>query len=295
MTTKQQILEWEGRYARPVAIASVAGALLFFASLMIESFANLTDNTNDAKQLLVYHDHVTPLFGTALMRAIGSLLLVAPFFYLFTAARVRSDRVRPYFIAFAFIGPVLLAAQSIVYWAGSKQVAQQFVDQAGGALNGNLAHNLIQDSNTLKAASSIGIPAILGILIALVYISMSAMRVGLLSRFAGSVGIGLGASIILLGPFALLAMLVWIIYVGMMIGGWLPSGRPPAWQTGEPMPWPRPGEESPAYLEAIGREVPEGGPPEIEAPEPQPEAAGEGLATSGETQGQRRKKRKRRS
>ena len=301
---KQQILEREARYARRVGFASIAAVVLYLGPIIAQQAANLVDHKNDATQLVTFHDHATALLGLGVLQAIGALLLAAPFLYLFRAAQARSDRVRPYFIAFALIGPFMLSVQSIVSWVGLRSVSQKFVDQAGGVLNGNLAQSLITDSNALKVGDAIGILGVLGLLVGMVYISLHAMRNGLLTRFAGSVGIGIGASFLLLGFVGVLGVFVWILYVGLMIGGWLPSGRPPAWVTGEAMPWPRPGEESPAYLEATGREVPDPGQPELEAPEPEgaswdPEPAHDGNGSDAGmlagTQGRRRKKRKRRS
>jgi len=65
------------------------------------------------------------------------------------------------------------------------------------------------------------------------------MRVGLLSKFWGSLGIALGvASVIGLFQIALL----WFAYFGLLVAGWVPGGRPPAWAAGEAVPWSSPGE-----------------------------------------------------
>ena len=55
------------------------------------------------------------------------------------------------------------------------------------------------------------------------------MRVGLLTRFWGSLGMALGVSILFLG---LLGMLVFFAAVGALIAGLWPRGRPPAWAAG---------------------------------------------------------------
>src|SRR3712207_7043707 len=38
--------------------------------------------------------------------------------------------------------------------------------------------------------------------------------------------------------------LVWFLSLGMLIAGWVPRGRPPAWAAGEAVPWPTPGEQA---------------------------------------------------
>lgn len=298
---KQQLLERESRWARRVGIATILAVVLYIGSVVVEQAGGLVETANDAKQLASYHEHSSALLATAIVRAIGALLLSAPLFYLFKAAEGRSDKVRSSLVAFAFIGPVFFAIQNIVGWVGLHDVANQFAQQAGGALNGNLAENLIEDSSTLDTATSLAFPAILGLVIGMIYIPLVSLRTGLLTRFSGTLGMALGAALVLLGPTGLIALLVWFLFLGLMIGGWLSKGRPPAWAAGEAIPWPVP-DKGPGLFGQAGRppgeDVVEGSGQEVDVGEPQ--AAGEpgapeALPAPGETQGQRRKKRKRRS
>jgi hypothetical protein len=70
-------------------------------------------------------------------------------------------------------------------------------------------------------------------------------------------------------------VLIWFFYLGLLLIGTLPGGRPPAWAAGEAIPWPTPGEQAAAQLdggeEAGGEEA--GADPVT--PEP---GAGEGAA-----------------
>jgi hypothetical protein len=73
--------------------------------------------------------------------------------------------------------------------------------------------------------------------------SLWAMRTGLLTRFAGSAGIAIGVMTALpflsqVGIFGLAFMMVFLS-VTFLRG---PERRPPAWERGEAVPWPRPGE-----------------------------------------------------
>lgn len=88
--------------------------------------------------------------------------------------------------------------------------------------------------------TGIGLAGLLGFTVSVVYVSLWGMRTGLLSRFWGSLGIALGAVF----AFFTLFTLIWFIYVGLLLAGWVPGGRPPAWRTGEAMPWPKPGDRS---------------------------------------------------
>ena len=72
------------------------------------------------------------------------------------------------------------------------------------------------------------------------------MRVGLLTRFWGSLGMALGvAALLLLVQFTM----IWFIYFGLLLLGRLPGGRPPAWAAGEADPLAHPGEKAAESLE----------------------------------------------
>ncbi len=53
------------------------------------------------------------------------------------------------------------------------------------------------------------------------------------------------AAFLLLIQFTLL----WFLYFGLLVAGWIPGGRPPAWAAGEAIPWPTPGEKAAEELE----------------------------------------------
>jgi hypothetical protein len=112
----------------------------------------------------------------------------------------------------------------------------------------------IEDDNAQHAISSsglhglgfgFGLAARLGFAVAMLYTCLFAMRVGLLSRFWGSLGMALGVASLILAPeFAL----IFFVYFGLLCFRLLPGGRPPAWDAGEAVPWPTPGEKAAAEL-----------------------------------------------
>jgi hypothetical protein len=120
-------------------------------------------------------------------------------------------------------------------------------DSDSGAQPGDaLATHATDNANTLQVSQALLFPAVLGLVVMMIYVPLQAQRVGLLTRFFGSFGMALGASMILILPVALLGALVWVGYLGLLFVGRVPGGRPPAWDAGEAVPWPRPGEEGTA-------------------------------------------------
>jgi hypothetical protein len=109
------------------------------------------------------------------------------------------------------------------------------------------ASNAITESSTHGAAIGFGLGGRLGLAIALLYSCLYAMRVGLLTRFWGSLGMALGVAALLL---RVEFTMIWFIYFGLLLVGRLPGGRPPSWAAGVAIPWPTPGEKAAASLEA---------------------------------------------
>lgn len=141
------------------------------------------------------------------------------------------------------------------------------------------ASNAVTEASLAPIATGLGIAGALGFAVALLYSGLWAMRTGLLPRFWGSLAMVAGIAF-LLGPLFLVT-LVFFVYFGLLALGVVPGGRPPAWEAGEAVPWPTPGDKAAAELE------PDGGWSEENAPEI--EAGAEGEDPTGE-----RRKRKQR-
>ncbi len=105
------------------------------------------------------------------------------------------------------------------------------------------ANKITGDNGTLQASQGLLLPAVLGLVVLMVYVPLQALRCGLVTRFLGSLGMALGASMILILPIAVLAMLAWTGFLGLTFVGRVPGGRPPAWDAGKAIPWPRPGDQ----------------------------------------------------
>lgn len=158
------------------------------------------------------------------------------------------------------------------------------------------ANEIIDDSKAIQLAAVTGLVGALGFVFALVYTSLWAFRVGLLTRFWGTLGMALGVALIFLGSLGFLGLLIWFAVLGLMFVGIFPGGRPPAWAAGMAIPWPKPeprgGAKPPAQgkddsVEGSGRELdepalPEGGSQEEESPDKKspPDGGGESSGKS---------------
>ncbi|HVD41819.1 MAG TPA: hypothetical protein VNC16_12555 [Solirubrobacterales bacterium] len=112
------------------------------------------------------------------------------------------------------------------------------------------ATEAIGESSLVPIATGLGLAGVFGLVVALLYTGLWAMRTGLLSRFWGSLAMVAGIAF-LLGPLIFVTM-VFFVYLGLLALGFVPGGRPPAWEAGEAIPWPTPGERAAAEMEPQG-------------------------------------------
>jgi hypothetical protein len=112
------------------------------------------------------------------------------------------------------------------------------------------ATEAIGESSLVPITTGFSLAGVFGLVIALLYTGLWAMRTGLLSRFWGSLGMVAGIAF-LLGPLSFVTM-VFFVYFGLLALGFVPGGRPPAWGAGEAIPWPTAGERAAAEMEPEG-------------------------------------------
>jgi hypothetical protein len=134
------------------------------------------------------------------------------------------------------------------------------------------------------------------------------MRVGLLTRFMGVLGVIVGVAVAPILPIDQQGIIrvFWLAALGMLFLGRLPSGTPKAWATGQAEPWPsqqqlreqraaargagEAEEDEPERRRETGRGAPATPPPQAPSPRrPDPAAPGSEHSAS------KKKKRKRRS
>lgn len=238
-----RVVARERRSARPVGAAAVAAAVLFVVAIVVNQSAGVGEANTDSQFLLDFDEESGTLLLASFVQAAGMLLVIAPLFYLFRAAAARSDRMRTSLIGITVAGPVFLAAGTVLQWFAFDQAASDFATTGGGlgVPVGEYAEDLIRDQGAYSAAQGFTFAGTLGFVIAIVYTALNAMRVGLLTRFWGTLGMALGVSMLFLG---FIGVLVFVLAIGLLILGAWPGGRPPAWDAGVAIPWSRPGEEA---------------------------------------------------
>lgn len=257
---------------RRLAIAGAAGAVLLqLAGLVIrDRVSRQSPNVETRRGVLelpgFYDQHAVELLASSILLALGYLAVILPLDYLYRAAKARQ--------------PETPAAARVVTYAGAAMLAIGLI-ATEVVLAMQVSDYLAQHRGTYPAAREIVrgesrfVPAVLQLAgtLALAFgfllVSLHAMRVGLLTRFMGVLGVIVGIVLVLRlgGP---VLQWFWLGALAALFAGRWPGGVPRAWTTGGAEPWPSARE----LRERREREGPREEPAEDEA-EPEPETAEE--------------------
>jgi len=227
-----EILQAEARERpRMTVVALVAAVFTLLGSLVGRLVAGAPPDNLPAA-LLFYRDNQGSQYVSAVCSVIGAIAIAFVLDFLYRATRARNPALPWQIRPLPWIGGIGVAVFTVVY-----QVA----------LAVNVEHFATQGSQTYEEARKAigaGVPPLFGLFVqlalalAIVMISINAMRVGLLSRFLGYLGVISGALFVL--PFVPIPIVqvYWLGALATLFAGRNPSGTPPAWQSGEAMPWP---------------------------------------------------------
>ena len=273
MTSDEQ-LAWEARAGKPAAIAAFgAGLIAFGAWAMYQSaIADREDGTDGF--LKAINEDPSTFVTSGILQAIGFLLLIPPLLFLARAIRARRQEFSQTATVLVILGALGFAISTVVQQLVLKSVADDFfpfqIPDDVSNLSGDAYAEAVDPEKAAEEAirddlppvvSGLGLGATFALAFAIVMIAMNAMRTGLLSRFMGILGIAMGVMLILPLGIQPLLQLFWLSALGLLfLGRWPGAGRGPAWETGEPIPWPS----------AADRLAP---PEQAAEPEPEPEPA----------------------
>jgi len=259
VSTVEETVAWEAEQRPRAGYASLAAALLTVAGSTVTTVAigGLPDGEDTAltsvdvlgrvaagedappgrlaEQTNFLADHATgPIVGTLLF-GLGTLLIFLPLALLFRATRARRPATGQIALVLAAVGTVGFAVGRSVaelsrYFGALdfRDSADQTNSSAADALTGTvyLLGNVVWQAGALAMG------------FAFVLIALNAMRVGLLTRFMGILGVIVGITFVLPLDQQGIIRVFWLGALGALLLGRWPNGVPKAWQTGEAEPWP---------------------------------------------------------
>jgi hypothetical protein len=249
----QDQLAWEARFGRgAAAFAFVSGFLLLAGTFVLQSMVE--DRGGERIRslpdfLLSIDKSPGTMVVSQVLIAASALCLIPVFIYIFRAVVHRIPQVPRWFVYLILIGPVFYAISLVIGALDRVDVAELFADRSSdvgkycpaiaGKPGEECAKDLIADDVSplgigLSLAGSVGTAFLF------VMLPLRARRAGLMSRFMAILGVIAGALMVLqlmpLVPEVTRAF--WLGAVGALFLGSWPGGRGPAWETGQPDPWP---------------------------------------------------------
>jgi hypothetical protein len=253
----EQQLAYEARQRPRAGVAAVAAAVFSVGSLvwMQEALKDLPragflnslaqafkpGPIGDQPSLLTpvfqyYTDHGATFILISILQALGYLGIAWTLTFLGAAARARRPEMPKLGIYVGLVGAVLLAASVLLGEIGRSTAFPAFLD------SGRTIDDATDISGNVFVAASqllqLFVPLVLGAGILLV--SLNAMRVGLLTRFLGVLGIAAGALSVFQQYFVFAPFILgfWLLSLGFMWLGFPRDNAPPAWRSGQAEPWP---------------------------------------------------------
>ena len=227
-------LAWEARAGKPAAVASFAAAFMAIASgIYLQAAARGADGADE--YLREVDQHSTDFIIGGVLVAVASLLMLPGLAYLYRATRYRRGELMPAALYLAFLGAAAIAVVAVWRYVEVTSVADDFFPFTGTDAE-EAAEDELRDALP-SVVQGVGLAGSIAVAFAMVMISLNAMRAGLLSRFMGILGIIVG--ILLVIPLGVqILQLFWFAALGLLFLDRWPGGRGPAWQAGEPIPWP---------------------------------------------------------
>jgi F0F1-type ATP synthase membrane subunit c/vacuolar-type H+-ATPase subunit K len=207
-----------------------------------------------ARQVLFYSDNAFELIAVSIVLALAAAAIGLSLSHLYRSTKARRPELPRAAVIAAVGGAVCVAVAGIVQVVGVSVEASSFANSA--TRNSQAARDAL-NSPLVIASLFLRQVGVFALGLAFVLLSLNAMRVGLLTRFMGVLGIIVGVLFIVpLGSSLPIVQAFWLIALGALFLGYWPPGRPPAWATGEAQPWPTQQEIREARL---GQRAGEGG------------------------------------
>lgn len=257
----REVVASEARQRPPAAIAAIVAGLLtvgvsiyigtLYADLptvtLTETLAPLVNQGAPPEvspvtvRLAFVNDNAFAVGLGAVLNGLGVIAAGVALGFLVRAARHRKPEIPAFLPRAILAGALLLAAANITSQILNIVSAGDFVTSA------DRSQQAVDELNAgagLQVLQTVGLFALFVLSFGYIYGSLNAMRVGLLTRFMGVLGIIVGAAPIIgvLLPFAgsgfPLVQAFWLVGLGLLYLDRWPGGAPPAWHTGEAQPWP---------------------------------------------------------
>jgi len=182
--------------------------------------------------------HASSLIIASVIAAIAIVVLTLALLLLSNATRFRRPASWSIARPLILVGGIGLAVISILHQAVLAVETHSFA--VGHDFTSHAVDNALAKSTPNVITQYLDLLAGLAVAVGMGVTMVNAMRVGLVTRWLGVVGI-LSAILIFLpigGATLEVIPSFWLVAMGILYVGKWPNGQPPAWESGEARPWP---------------------------------------------------------
>jgi hypothetical protein len=232
-TAVQTSLAEERRLRPRYAIVALAAGLLLVAVVIIQTTGPQAKVAERTLQLIVGSQRGTQDIIGAIATALDSLAIAGALYFLVSATRRRNPEMVTFIGPLALIAGVITAVATIIATIASVHAAHQFVKTPGETY---MDAQALTGGGVLTAVQILGLLGAMLLSVALILTSLQAMRVGLLTRWMGYVG--MLAAVVIIIPTLIVVEVFWFVALALLLFGRWPTGNPPAWESGKAVPWP---------------------------------------------------------
>jgi len=216
--------------------------------------------------------HAFPLIAGSFLAAVAIGALTLILLLLFDATAFRRPAVWRHARLLTLVGGISVGVASIAHEIVYAVETHNF------ATGHDFTRAAVDDALTKSAPNQIvaylSLLAGLALVAGMIVILLNALRVGLVPRWLGILGMFSGLLILLPNVGATLQLIpaFWLVMTGILLSGKWMGGDPPAWEAGEARPWPS---RAQMAAERKGQPVPAtAGAHADVAPAPRPQQAG---------------------
>lgn len=238
MTPEEQLVFESRQRPRQIVFAAAGGLLLIIASIVGLTGPHSPVSEETLNLITEHHRAGYDIFAT-ILNSLAEISFGITLWYLWRCTRARATKSLTYLPIITGIGVVIAAVTGIVYVIAFAHIASEFVST--GAQTYDQA-NRLESSGVIALCKILGQLGALLIAVSFVLVSLQAMRVGLLPKFMGYVGMLAGALFLFPITAVPVVQLFWLLALAMLFAGRWPDGVPAAWKTGKAEAWPSPAE-----------------------------------------------------
>jgi hypothetical protein len=261
MSSSSEIKErvaWETERRTRLAIPAFAGGFLYLLSGIITSstlngaptvgilqglkpaLSGIADPATSprAPEVKFISAHAGQLIAGSFIAAVAIGALTLVLLLLVNATRFRRPETWGPARMLILGGGVALAVISVAHQVVTALETHKFA--VGHDFSNHAVDTALTKGTANLAIDYLDLVAGLSVAVGMIVVMVNAMRVGLITRWMGVVGILSGILIFLPIGGATLEVVpsFWLVAMGILYAGKWPNGQPPAWESGEARPWP---------------------------------------------------------